>query len=469
MAGTGILQLPFTLNQGGWAAVGIIVLSALGTWYTGIILIDSLHRIKQTQLKTLMDDGASQHSIQAMQKSKKNVSYPDIGEAAFGRAGRYFVHVFHKATLLGVSTLFLILAAKFLLEGIGGGGSEGIFPTQIGSNKIVWTRNWTLIAGAIVAVPVVGLRSFKELPMLTALGVCATVVCVVSVVVCAVLAYPAGTDSPLPLDLPDGFNATRVSHKAIDWNLMPSAFSAIALSFGGHANFPSIESHMHSPEQFPLVLTLAFAALLALYLLTAIVGYWAFGNITASPILCNFPLSGPVGGLGIGAKLLIAFHVLTAYPILMHTFLGEVEEALGIDGDGSDGAKGAHVQCRDEEATGALLTQVQREKERSWWMRYRNAVLRTWLRCGCVLATTAVATFLPYFAPFMTLIGAVCIGMIVWLLPVVFYWRICGGEISCARKALGVIIVVVGLVGGSIGAVQAVNDIVQDFRADYGH
>merc|ERR1711971_102739 len=181
---------------------------------------DSLCHIEQSQ-KAYADDGASQPSIQAKKRRTKNVSYPDIGDAAFGRAGRYFVHVFHKATLLGVSTLFLILAAKFLLEGIGGGG-EGIFPTQIGSDALVWTRNWTLIAGCIVSIPVVCLRSFKELPMLTALGVTATLVCVVSVVICAILAYPAGTESPLPLSLPDGFTAV------------------IALSFGGHANFPSI-------------------------------------------------------------------------------------------------------------------------------------------------------------------------------------------------------------------------------------
>merc|ERR1711971_1448898 len=157
----------------------------------------------------------------------------------------------------------------------------------------------------------------------------------------------------------------------------------------------------------------------------------------------------------------------------MHSFLGEVEAALGIDGAKDEGEEvdGAHIQTRDEELTGALISETTPKKKSgaSWWMRHRNVILRTWLRCCCVIATTAVATFLPYFAPFMTLIGAVCVGMIVWMLPVVFHWRICGSQMSCARKVLGVFIIAIGLVGGGIGAVQAVHDIVQSFRADYGH
>jgi hypothetical protein len=43
-----------------------------------------------------------------------------LGRAAFGKLGEWWVHVFHKATLFGVAALFLILAAEFLLQGIGG-------------------------------------------------------------------------------------------------------------------------------------------------------------------------------------------------------------------------------------------------------------------------------------------------------------------------------------------------------------
>ena len=43
MVGTGILQLPLTLKQGGWACIVLIVLCGLLTNTTGRWLIRSLH------------------------------------------------------------------------------------------------------------------------------------------------------------------------------------------------------------------------------------------------------------------------------------------------------------------------------------------------------------------------------------------------------------------------------------------
>lgn len=47
-------------------------------------------------------------------------SYAEIGRAAFGTFGAYWVHVFQKGTFLGAGALFLILGGQFLMEGIGG-------------------------------------------------------------------------------------------------------------------------------------------------------------------------------------------------------------------------------------------------------------------------------------------------------------------------------------------------------------
>ena len=59
-------------------------------------------------------------------------------------------------------------------------------------------------------------------------------------------------------------NATSVSHVGINVDEMPSAFSAIALSFAGHACFPSLESGMADPLAFPRVLDWSFIALLGM-------------------------------------------------------------------------------------------------------------------------------------------------------------------------------------------------------------
>jgi hypothetical protein len=49
--------------------------------------------------------------------------------------------------------------------------------------------------------------------------------------------------------------------------------------------------------------------------------YLIYGNTTFSPILCNLPRT---GALAIVMKSVIAFHVLTAYPILMNVVNVEV-------------------------------------------------------------------------------------------------------------------------------------------------
>lgn len=43
MAGTGILQLPFTIAQGGWAALLLVVIVGIMTNWTGKLLIQSLY------------------------------------------------------------------------------------------------------------------------------------------------------------------------------------------------------------------------------------------------------------------------------------------------------------------------------------------------------------------------------------------------------------------------------------------
>ena len=43
MAGTGILQLPYTLQQGGWACIALVFIIAVMTCYNGVILINSLY------------------------------------------------------------------------------------------------------------------------------------------------------------------------------------------------------------------------------------------------------------------------------------------------------------------------------------------------------------------------------------------------------------------------------------------
>jgi solute carrier family 32 (vesicular inhibitory amino acid transporter) len=69
LAGVGLLSTPFTIHEAGWAGLAVLVCFAAVCCYTGVLLKYCF-------------------------ESKAGISsYPDIGEAAFGRFGRLLVSV----------------------------------------------------------------------------------------------------------------------------------------------------------------------------------------------------------------------------------------------------------------------------------------------------------------------------------------------------------------------------------------
>jgi len=224
--GTGILQLPFTLKQGGWLCVALIFLVALLTNTTGRWLIKCLYQ----------------------ENGKRLHDYPAVGQAACGMCGRVTVQIFHKATLLGVTTIFMVLTAKFLLEGLGGGG-EGFVPT-LGTEQDAaeWQKRWCIIAGVIVWFPVVFIKNMTEIAPLAYFGMMASLLCVLEIVVFGFIIKPvtAKAVAEYQLPVPQSFlNNTNiqaggsVGHSMFTFKQFPVAFSAITLSFGGHAVFVS--------------------------------------------------------------------------------------------------------------------------------------------------------------------------------------------------------------------------------------
>jgi hypothetical protein len=167
-----------------------------------------------------------------------------------------------------------VLSAKFLLEGIGGGG-EGFVPS-LGTKEDAasWQKTWAIVAGIIVLFPVVFIRTMREITPLSIFGMMASLLCVVEIVIFALIIQPVTLSSASKYDLPvppSFYNRTNIADGgSVQYSIFtpaqfPVAFSAITLSFGGHAVFPDIEKHMKHPWKFQTTFNAAYILLLMLY------------------------------------------------------------------------------------------------------------------------------------------------------------------------------------------------------------
>lgn len=85
LCGVGVLSTPYAVKEGGWLGLSILLIFAVLSYYTGILL------------RSCLD---SQPGIE---------TYPDIGQAAFGRVGRIVISV----SLITSSIFCLHLELKF--------------------------------------------------------------------------------------------------------------------------------------------------------------------------------------------------------------------------------------------------------------------------------------------------------------------------------------------------------------------
>jgi amino acid permease len=275
MAGIGILQLPYMLRQSGWVCLGFIVVCAAASNFTGKLLLRSCY------------SGAGE---------RVSASYADLGFAAFGRPGRFVAVAAENATLAGVGTLFLILAAKFLAE---------LFPSALS------LAQWTALCATAGGIPVLACGSVAELKGLPAIGVLATTAVVLAVLYTAVT---TGASEPVQ------------HHWLVPEGLIPT-FSALSLSLAAHAGLPAVEGAMREPAKFPKALNVAYGMILSIYLAIAGAGYAVYGDGVYSPILCSLPHGGWIQA---ASKAMVTVHVVLTYPVLVTLFVGNVEASFGI-------------------------------------------------------------------------------------------------------------------------------------------
>ncbi|XP_042510702.1 amino acid transporter AVT1C-like isoform X2 [Macadamia integrifolia] len=374
LCGVGILSTPYAAKEGGWTSLFILFLYAVLSWYTGILLRHCLD--SEPELET----------------------YPDIGQAAFGTAGRFAISIILYVELYASCVEYIILESDNL---------SALFPNahlNIGGFVLKSHHLFALMA-TIVILPTVWLRDLSVLSYFSAGGVIASIL----VVLC--LFWVGLVDQV-------GF---QNKGNMLNISTFPVAIGLYGYCYSGHAVFPNIYTSMAKPSQFPSVLLVAFGLCTLMYGGVAFMGYTMFGESTASQFTLNMPHDLVASKIAVWTTVVNPFtkYALTMTPVAMC-----FEELIPAD---------------------SLKSQMY------------SIIIRTSL----VISTLLVGLTIPFFGLVMALIGSLFTMLVTLILPCACFLSILRGKVNLLQVLLCILIITVGVASSAFGTISAISKIIE--------
>ncbi|OIT30683.1 PREDICTED: vacuolar amino acid transporter 1-like [Nicotiana attenuata] len=340
LSGVGILSTPYALSSGGWLSMILLLVIACVTFYTSLLI------------------------KRCMNFDPTIRSYPDIGDRAFGKAGRILVSVFMNLELYLVATGFLILAGDNL-HNLLPEVNFGFWGLTFGGKQ-----SFVLIV-ALVILPTVLLKNMSILAYVSASAVLASLVIIGSIF------WTAMYDGI-------GFNKKGI---LVNWGGFPTSLSLYAFCYCGHPVFPTLYTSMKNQKQFSKVMLLCFLFATTTYASIAAMGYSMFGSDVETQITLNLPTEKFSSKLAIYTALISP---IAKYALMMTPIVNRLEE---------------HFQSYNDEGSSSF-----------------SPLIRTTL----VMSSVIIALAIPFFGYLMSLVGAFLSVTASILLPCLCYLKISG-------------------------------------------
>ncbi|KAI7852396.1 transmembrane amino acid transporter protein-domain-containing protein [Circinella umbellata] len=341
-------------------------------------------------------------------KNRRLASYKEIATESFGAIGGWVSFFFTTWIYLGTPVLYLVLAAQNLNQLCAGTAGE------------IGNLAWTIIWCTVVGIPFLFAKSLNNVAWTSFTGLFAVMITILITIILAGIDAPNHTDS----------------HKDnIIWEGFPVALATMSFSFGANVVYPNIEGGMKKPQQWRVVLVGAMCLCAVMYIAISVCGYYIYGTDVVSPIYNSVP-SSPAR---IVAIVLITINSVVSAPILLISFALDVEDMLNIT--------------------------IER-----YGSKTKEFLVRAALRSSLIVFVGAIGILIPFFDLLMSLLGAFSNCAIVFVFPVLFYWRLTGFR-NKPFYELGwnFLIILVGLVGLIFGTKTAIEDLIAAFSDGYDY
>ncbi|KAE8447382.1 hypothetical protein EG329_010796 [Mollisiaceae sp. DMI_Dod_QoI] len=218
-----------------------------------------------------------------------------------------------------------------------------------------------------------------------------------------------------------------------NWLTLPLSFGLLMSPWGGHSVFPNIYRDMRHPYKFQKAVKITFTFTYLLDCATAVAGILMFGDGVMDEITANIiNTSGYPRALSILMSVFIAIIPLTKVPLNARPIVSTIEVFAGLD----------PASISDSQALTGLSS-------------YTRGILKIVIRIFVVIIFVIISIIFPAFDSIMAFMGSTLCFTICVILPLMFYLKIFGKEVSMKERVLCYFLIAVCSVLAIVGTVWA--------------
>ncbi|KAK4123723.1 amino acid transporter [Parathielavia appendiculata] len=421
LIGVGLLSLPMGMKYAGWICgmIALFLCAAVTGWTAKIL-------------------------AKCMDLDPTLITFSDLAFISFGRNARIATSVLFTLELVAACVALIVLFADSL---------DLLFPRYFS------VTGWKVFC-AVILIPL----NFLPLRLLSFTSVIGIFSCLTIVLI---LVFDGLLKPTSPGSL---IEPAQTYMFPTNWLTLPLSFGLLMSPWGGHGVFPNIYRDMRHPYKYSQALKITFSFTVRLpsspiqplivppsftnYVVTqwildattAVAGLLMFGDSVRDEITSNILMeSSYPRAMTVLMCLCIAIIPLTKIPLNARPIVATLEVLLGL-----------HQQSLVVPASSGG------EEASSWWsswlvgrgMGFRGA-MKVAVRVGVVMLFLGIAVVFPAFDSIMAFMGSALCFTICVTLPLAFYLKLFGREISSRERVFAFSVMTLSFVLSVVGTVWA--------------